>query len=186
MSDIPKRKGGKPANADLLAERKAIAELLADLDGETNLERVQAALEFRRLYLELKRTAKLDPRLSDPGPPLVAVMPVPPVSPASHHALPVAMPSPAPGVVIAPEGPWQPEPTRDGYDRAHYPTANEPQSVEVQFRPSDKGPPQSAVLGDLTPQYARWYVGSFGPDKAREKYDGRIHELPLDLQSALS
>ncbi len=163
-------------------DQQAVARIIQEYS--TNLDRVQLLIDERGKLVAGMRNHGTPPLDPSEAPQSTWVEAQNKYVPSIHTPIP-PMPDPInPAVIIAPNK-WEPVHTKAGHDNAHYPARGEPDSVEVQFRPADKGPPQSAVLGDLTPAYATWYLATFGPDAARVKYEGRIHELPVDLQGAL-
>ncbi len=46
-------KAGKPSNADLLAERKAIAAMLVEFPGDTNIEKLNAYMDQQKSVVEM-------------------------------------------------------------------------------------------------------------------------------------
>lgn len=182
MSDT-KKKSGKPSNAELLAERKAIAELLNYFGDDNNVDKVKAAVE---MIGALKETVR---KLSAPATP---IQPIP-----APNGLQLVPPQPPPPGSVPDEGQRSGPPSLSApLDAAYYPRPGEyvPPERHQNFQPSAQGaPPMSNSQGDMTPAYARWYLATQGPEATRRKYGpqrpeeaGRIHLLPEDVKGALA
>lgn len=172
----------KPSNQDLLAERKAIAALMADIPGDSNEQKAQWLLD------EYKR-ARAAPVIKPVPPPFVDL---------SANQI---IPQPDPMIITIPprEEPGDllpmsslPASIQEGtkpkeagpIDRAHYPQPGEA-SARTNMQRTDNGPEQATSLGDLTPAYARWFCSTNGPEATRRKYDNRTQFLPADVQAAI-
>lgn len=177
MDDRLNKKGGKPSNAELIAERKAIRELLDVPPGIPTLVALETVIAQReQLRVELKNAVHLT------GAPPFVLPPAPVPSPfdranlADTSGLDVPMPQrDAPEIEKKPHG--------VPVDTAVYPGFND-HLVPVPA-PVVGEPPMSPVHGDLTPAYVRWLLVNSSPAAVRERYKDRLHLLPNDVRGAL-
>lgn len=155
------------SNKDLTAERKELAALLDPEDGESLVQALA-----RHEAATLKRVEKMEGILKMQAEAIIAME-------EQRDAATVAAVAESmnaePGLKPSMSAPA---------DFAHYPKPGEAPRIPVQI-PPDGGPPQSPVLGDMTPGYPEWVLVNKGADAVREKWAGRLHLLPLQIQSAL-
>lgn len=194
-----KKKSGKPSNVELLAERKEIAELLADVEGAGNCDKVakmcrylvQRGLEVQELKKELGDMRVAVVRAAPDYVTIQAALHPPPIQP-------IPAPRSDPGINgdglqpmssastrgIPQEGDPPEKVQTEPMDRAHYPAPGEASS-RVNTQRVDGGPEQATSLGDLTPGYARWFCATMGPDATRKLYANRTQHLPHDVREAI-
>lgn len=151
---------GPKKYTELIAERHAIADVLADIPGDTNLEKLKAYQQMQEdaiAALALRNKALTE----ELGGVATSGTPEPVVD------APIAEPGLSPS-------------TRYPLDAAQYPKPG------TYTAPVLAGPQMSPIEGDLTPSYVRWFVNSNGPDATREKYGERIPLLPEDVRRAIA